>query len=66
LAQWEKEINQMESPRVSVENKADLEGPPRHMTYVTESKPSEGIVIPDDPVIGCECETACSVQGRRR
>ena len=38
LQQWEKEINVLENPRVSVENNADLEGPPRHMTYVTVSK----------------------------
>ena len=61
LEQYEKEINKLENPRVSVENNADLEGPPRHMTYVTVSKPSGGIVIPDDPVIGCECDSACSL-----
>ena len=38
LQQWEKEINDLENPRVYVENNADLEGPPRHMTYVTVSK----------------------------
>ena len=39
----------------------DLEGPPTNFTYVNESKPAPGIEIPDDPVIGCECENCLDV-----
>ncbi len=57
LREWEREINSAEEPqpRVSVENECDLEGPPRHMKYITRYRPSPGIVIPEDPLIGCEC-----------
>ncbi len=57
LREWEREINSAEhpQPRVSVENECDLEGPPRHMKYITRYRPSPGIVIPEDPLIGCEC-----------
>ena len=26
------------------------------MTYINQSKPAEGIIIPDDPPFGCECQ----------
>ena len=39
----------------------DLEGPPTNFMYVNESKPAPGIEIPDDPVIGCECENCLDV-----
>ena len=38
LKDWQKEINAIESPMIKVENDYDLEGPPRHMTYVNKSK----------------------------
>ena len=62
LKDWEREINQLEKVKITVENNVDLEGPPRHMQYVTDNVPSEGIVIPDDPPIGCECEGGCSLK----
>jgi len=58
LKEWEKEINEIDidSTKLLVENEVDLEGPPRQMTYINAYKPSDGIVIPDDPPLGCECE----------
>ena len=58
LAAWEELINQVSagSARVSVQNDVDLEGPPTGMTYITELRPAPGIVIPDDPPMGCECK----------
>ena len=58
LKEWEKEINVIDkgSAKLVVENDVDLEGPPRQMKYINAYKPSQGIVIPDDPPLGCECE----------
>ena len=40
LTDWEKEINLVDyqGPAIKVENEVDLEGPPRHMKYITEYK----------------------------
>jgi len=57
LREWETEINKLEELKITVENDADLEGPPRHMRYITENKPSSGIIIPDEPILSCECES---------
>lgn len=38
LQDWEREINAKETAKVVVENEYDLEGPPRHMNYVTMYK----------------------------
>ena len=55
--EWEKEINDIsvDSAKLFVENKADLEGPPRQMNFISKSRPAEGIDIPDDPALSCEC-----------
>ncbi|CAB4063825.1 SUV39H [Lepeophtheirus salmonis] len=55
IKEWEDEINKMERVKITVENETDLEGPPRHMTYITGYLPAQGIVIPNDPPCGCEC-----------
>ena len=54
LKDWEKEINVIDkgSAKLVVENDVDLEGPPRQMKYINAYKPSQGIVIPDDPPLG--------------
>ena len=38
LKEWEKEINAIsaDSAKLKVENDFDLEGPPRHMTYINQ------------------------------
>lgn len=57
LKDWEKHLNRVstDSAPISVENDVDLEGPPENFVYINDYKPGPGIVIPDDPVIGCEC-----------
>ena len=57
LKKWEVDINRLsrENVKLLVENKTDLEGPPTQMQYGNQNKPAEGIVIPDDPIVGCEC-----------
>lgn len=70
LKKWETEINRKsETCRILVENNVDLEGPPQNFTYITDYKAGEGIEIPDDPLIGCECrncyenqKNCCSMQ----
>merc|ERR1712130_52817 len=66
LSDYEKEINIIDPhAHVSVINDVDLEGPPRQMQYINAYKASEGISIPDDPFIGCECET-CDIKHERQ
>ena len=54
-----------EIAKIRVENLHDLEGPPRYMTYINQYHPSAGIVIPDDPPIGCECEV-CDIRSEKQ
>lgn len=63
---WENEINNVDknSAKIVVENEFDLEGAPRKMKYINQYVASEGIEIPDDPPIGCEC-TSCEVKTER-
>merc|ERR1719341_2926 len=63
LAKYEKEINQIDSAsaHVQVVNDVDLEGPPRQMQYINAYRAAEGITIPNDPPIGCEC-TSCGLE----
>jgi len=66
LKNYEKEINTIDPhAHVSVINDADLEGPPRQMQYINAYKASEGISIPDDPFIGCECEV-CDIKHEKQ
>ncbi|KAH3880143.1 histone-lysine N-methyltransferase SUV39H2-like [Dreissena polymorpha] len=57
LKEWEKHLNAVNSDPapIFVENTVDLEGPPENFEYINDYKSGPGIVIPDDPVIGCEC-----------
>ena len=58
LKAWEDEMNRINTDpaRIYVENEVDLEGPPTTFTYINGYMPMEGINIPDDPIVGCECE----------
>ena len=60
---WEREINAINTDPASVvvENNVDLEGPPSKFTYINKSIATEGLEIPDDPMIGCECENCLDV-----
>lgn len=61
LNEWEKEMNSISKgkPMIRVENKIDLEKAPSNFFYIDEYLPGSGVVIPDEPPIGCEC-TDCS------
>ena len=54
---WEAEINRINTDPapITVENLVDLEGPPTTFTYINDYKPMDGIIIPTDPIVGCEC-----------
>ena len=58
LKEWEKHLNKVNSDPapITVENDVDLEGPPENFEYINDYKPGPGIEIPNDPIIGCECE----------
>ncbi|XP_022238933.1 histone-lysine N-methyltransferase SUV39H1-like isoform X2 [Limulus polyphemus] len=63
LKEWERDINQLsDGAPIIVENHVDIEGPPENFTYITDYKPSEGIVIPEDPLVGCECDSCLESQ----
>lgn len=64
LKQWEEHMNQVDkSNRLVVENDADLSGPPENFTYINQSIPGAGVVIPNEPPIGCDC-SACNCRSK--
>ncbi|XP_063063752.1 histone-lysine N-methyltransferase SUV39H1b isoform X1 [Engraulis encrasicolus] len=58
LKRWERHLNalnqQQGGGRIIVENHVDLEGPPRHFTYINDYKVGEGISL-TEVALGCEC-----------
>lgn len=53
---FEQRINATDkSSNLTVENVVDFEGPPTDFTYINEILPGDGVVIPSDPFIGCDC-----------
>lgn len=62
LHMFEMEMNALSPDRglIKVENLVDLEEIPTSFTYVQDYLPGEGITIPDDPLVGCDCQPACS------
>lgn len=58
LKHWEDDINTtaVEEAILKVQNIVDLEAPPDGFVYINDYVPGDGIEIPDDPPIGCECE----------
>ena len=60
LAQWQRDINRINTDpaEIRVENNVDLEGPPPNFTYIAKNFAGEGVIIPNDPIVGCEC-TSC-------
>lgn len=64
LKHWEEHINQVDkSKKLVVENNADLAGPPENLTYINQSIPGAGVIIPDEPPIGCDC-VACNCRSK--
>ena len=58
LKQWEKQMNQVDVNQapITVENHIDLDGPPDKFIYTNDYIEGPGVTIPDDPLIGCECD----------
>lgn len=61
LQDWENEMNSITKgkPAIEVENRVDLEGAPHDFYYIDNYLPGAGVIIPDDPPIGCECDGEC-------
>lgn len=57
LQDWENEMNCIAKgkPTIRVENLVDLEDAPHEFFYIDSYLPGTGVIIPDDPPIGCEC-----------
>lgn len=61
MSDWEKYINSVDSSStLIVENLFDFECPPSNFTYIKNRIPGEGVLIPDDPPVGCDCKNGCS------
>ncbi|CAG5118021.1 unnamed protein product [Candidula unifasciata] len=60
LKAWQDKLNSIsrgyDPAPLAVENNVDLEGPPEDFIYINERKEGPGVVIPKDPLIGCDCE----------
>lgn len=56
LHQWEIHLNKTRNHpgRIFVINEVDLDGPPKHFTYINNYKVGPGIVI-NEMAVGCEC-----------
>lgn len=64
LTQWEEHLNQVDNcKKIAIENNADLAGPPENFTYINQCIPGAGVVIPDEPPIGCDC-SACNCRAK--
>ncbi|XP_071648974.1 suppressor of variegation 3-9 isoform X1 [Temnothorax longispinosus] len=61
LQDWENEMNSITKgkPTIQVENLVDLESAPQDFYYIDSYLPGAGVIIPDDPPIGCECDGEC-------
>lgn len=56
MMEWQKRINAIDKGgNIAVENDIDFVLPPLDFIYINEVLPTDGITIPDDPPIGCEC-----------
>lgn len=63
LEQWQSEINKSDkSSQITVENNVDFEKSPSTFKYINDCEAGEGVVIPNDPVIGCDCKNGCSLK----
>lgn len=66
LNDWEASMNKActEDALIKVENRYDLEGPPKGFVYINKCLKMPGVIIPDDPPLGCECEV-CEPRSRK-
>ncbi|RUS72434.1 hypothetical protein EGW08_019796, partial [Elysia chlorotica] len=60
LKAWEHRLNKLSKDHdpapIFVENKVDLEGPPENFIFINERRAGAGVVIDNDPLIGCDCD----------
>nr|CAJ18349.1 putative H3K9 methyltransferase [Forficula auricularia] len=45
---------------ITIENEVDIEFPPENFTYTNHYMEGNGVIISNDPPIGCICKTICS------
>ncbi|XP_013394122.1 histone-lysine N-methyltransferase SUV39H1-A [Lingula anatina] len=66
LKDWERELNakNTDPAPILVENDVDLEGPPDNFIFIDDYKAGEGVIIPQDPIVGCEC-TDCADEKKK-
>lgn len=61
LQQWQNDINKSDkSSQITVENTVDFEKSPSSFEYINDCVAGEDVVIPNDPLVGCDCEDGCS------
>ncbi|XP_014217049.1 histone-lysine N-methyltransferase SUV39H2 [Copidosoma floridanum] len=62
LEEWEEEMNSITKgkPSIKVENFIDLERAPQEFLYIDDYLPGSGVIIPEEPPIGCECSVCDS------
>lgn len=66
IFEWKRKINLIDnSSKLRVENNVDFEVPPIDFTYTNDVVPGDGVTIPDEPPIGCECNTIDGGCGKR-
>lgn len=65
LNDWEIEINNITKgkPIITIENNIDLECAPADFYYIDDYLPGTGVIIPDEPPIGCDCDK-CDSKGK--
>lgn len=63
LRVFEMEMNCLSTDKacITVENEVDLEEAPTNFMYLNDYLPGEGVTIPEDPPVGCDCQLICSV-----
>lgn len=65
LRDWEQEINSITQgkPKIKIENSVDLESAPQDFFYIEDYLPGLGVIIPEEPPIGCDC-TDCNSRAK--
>jgi histone-lysine N-methyltransferase SUV39H len=66
LRVFEMEMNCLSTDKASitVENEVDFEEAPASFIYLNDYLPGEGVTIPEDPPVGCDCQPFCSTDSR--
>lgn len=61
ISEWSKMINEKEpGSKIQVINDVDFDAPPEDFVYVNSNVAGEGVVIPDEPMVFCNCADGCS------